>query len=80
MPIGATTGWENIHATVSDVEYNFADQTTSLTFSSEALNILGDNVDLLKQRYYRTDNPPPEEQNTNSGFAPIAARVPRRAV
>lgn len=44
------TGWENINAVVSDVEYNFTEQTTSLTFSAETLNILGDNIDLLKQR------------------------------
>lgn len=45
-----TTGWESINAVVSDVEYNFAEKTTTLTFSSEALNALGDNIDLLKQR------------------------------
>lgn len=45
-----TTGWESIKAVVSDVEYNFAEQTTTLTFSQEALQAWGDNVDLLKQR------------------------------
>lgn len=44
------TGWESINAVVSDVEYNFAEQTTTLTFSQEALNIWGDNVDTLKAR------------------------------
>lgn len=45
-----TTGWEAINAIVSDVEYNFAEQTTTLTFSQEALAQWGDNQDLLKQR------------------------------
>lgn len=44
------TGWEAIKAVVSEVEYNFADQTTTLTFSQEALQAWGDNVDLLKSR------------------------------
>ena len=48
--VSLTTGWEGIKAVVSDVEYNFADQTTSLTFSQEALNVWGDNVDSLKAR------------------------------
>jgi hypothetical protein len=45
-----TTGWEAINAIVTDVEYNFADQLTTLTFSQEALMAWGDNVDLLKER------------------------------
>lgn len=48
--VTVTTGWEAIKAVVSDVEYNFADQETTLTFSQEALNVWGDNVDSLKSR------------------------------
>lgn len=45
-----TTGWEAINAVVSDVEYDFARQTTALTFSQAALLAWGDNVDLLHER------------------------------
>ena len=45
-----TTGWEDINAILTDVEYNFAEQTTTLTFSQEALQQWGDNIDLLKTR------------------------------
>jgi hypothetical protein len=45
-----TTGWESLAMLVTDVEYNFADMTTSVTFSQSALAAWGDNVDLLKQR------------------------------
>lgn len=44
------TGWEDINAILTDVEFNFAEQTTTLTFSQEALAAWGDNIDLLKQR------------------------------
>ena len=49
---GATliTGWEEINAILTDVEYDFADQTTTLTFSQDQLTAWGDNIDLLKQR------------------------------
>lgn len=45
-----TTGWESIGAVLSEVEYNFSELTTTLTFSQEALNTMGDSIDLLKQR------------------------------
>ena len=45
-----TTGWEAISAVLTDVEYDFAEQITTLTFSAEALQIWGDNIDLLKER------------------------------
>lgn len=49
---GATliTGWESINAILTDVEYDFGGQTTTLTFSQDALTAWGDNIDLLKQR------------------------------
>ena len=45
-----TTGWEAINAVLTDVEYDFAEQTTTLTFSQDQLTSWGDNIDLLKQR------------------------------
>ncbi len=45
-----TTGWESIKAILTDVEYDFAEQTTTLTFSQDQLTAWGDNIDLLKQR------------------------------
>ena len=49
---GATlvTGWEEIYAILTDVEYDFSNQTTTLTFSQDQLTAWGDNIDLLKQR------------------------------
>jgi hypothetical protein len=44
------TGWEGLNIILTDVEYNFEDVTTQLTFNSEALTALGDNQDLLKRR------------------------------
>ncbi len=45
-----TTGWENLAMVLTDVEYDFENQTTQLTFSQDALASFGDNIDLLKQR------------------------------
>lgn len=45
-----TTGWESVNMILTDVEYNFADQTTTLTFSQDALIAMGDEIDLLKKR------------------------------
>ena len=45
-----TTGWEAIKAILTDVEYNFAEQITTLTFSQDQLTAWGDSIDLLKQR------------------------------
>lgn len=43
-----TTGWEAINAMLTDVEYNFTDQLTTLTFSSDHAELCGYDVDLLK--------------------------------
>lgn len=45
-----TTGWESIGAVVTDVEYDFGNSTTQITFSQEALEQMGDSIDLLKER------------------------------
>jgi hypothetical protein len=45
-----TTGWETINAVVTDVEYDFEEQITSLTFSSDWLALLGDDSARLKER------------------------------
>ena len=45
-----TTGWESLAMILTDVEYDFENQTTQLTFSQEALASFGDSIDLLKQR------------------------------
>ena len=49
---GATliTGWEEIKAILTDVEYDFSNQTTTLTFSQDQLTAWGDSIDLLQQR------------------------------
>lgn len=41
---------EEIKCILTDVEYDFAEQTTTHTFSQEALTAWGDSIDLLKQR------------------------------
>jgi hypothetical protein len=48
--VAITTGWEAILAQVTDVEYDFSEMTTNVTFSNTALAAWGDNIDLLKQR------------------------------
>lgn len=45
-----TTGWEAINAVVTDVEYDFEEQITSLTFSADWLALLGDDSAHLKER------------------------------
>ncbi len=45
-----TTGWEAINAHVTEVEYDFAEQITTLTFSSDQLALMGEDVDKLKER------------------------------
>ncbi|MDB5338400.1 MAG: hypothetical protein JWN70_4019 [Planctomycetaceae bacterium] len=44
------TGWESLAMILTDVEYDFENQTTQLTFSQDALASFGDSIDLLKQR------------------------------
>lgn len=45
-----TTGWEAINAHVTDVEYDFENQITTLTFSSDQLALMGEDVDKIKER------------------------------
>lgn len=45
-----TTGWESIGAIVTDVEYDFAQKTTTLTFSSDLLELVGMDPEELKRR------------------------------
>lgn len=45
-----TTGWEAIGAMVTDVEYNFSDQLTTLQFSSNKQELAGLNMDVEKER------------------------------
>lgn len=53
-----TTGWENAQAILTDVEYDFTRQLTTLQFSSDQLEYLQTDPELLKQRLkiraYRT--------------------------
>lgn len=46
----ATTGWESINAVLTDVEYDFAEQTTTLMFNSNLLEVAGYPVELLMQQ------------------------------
>lgn len=45
-----TTGWEAIGAVVTDVEYDFEQQLTSLTFSADWLELLGEDAAQLRER------------------------------
>lgn len=45
-----TTGWEDIGALLTDVEYNFEDMTTTLTFSSDLAEEAGLDIDEMKAR------------------------------
>lgn len=45
-----TTGWEAINAVVTDVEYDFENQLTSLTFSADWLAMLGEDAAQLRDR------------------------------
>lgn len=45
-----TTGWEDIGAIVTDVEYDFTKRTTSLTFSSDQMELTGMDPEELKRR------------------------------
>lgn len=44
------TAWEAIGAIHTDTEYNFDEQTTQLTFSSDQMEVIGIPIDLFKQR------------------------------
>ncbi len=44
------TGWEMIHAWVTDVEYDFTEQTTTLTFSSDRAELMGEDPAMIKER------------------------------
>lgn len=52
------TGWEDVQAILTDVEYDFSEQMTTLQFSSDRLEYLQTDPELLKQqlkiRPYRT--------------------------
>lgn len=43
-------GWDAIKAYVTDVEYDFAEQTTTLTFSSDEAELIGEDVALMKEK------------------------------
>lgn len=45
-----TTGWESIGAIVTDVEYDFTEQTTTLQFSSDQMETIGMDPEKLKDR------------------------------
>lgn len=45
-----STGWDAINAHVTEVEYDFANQITALTFSSDQMALMGVDVDKLKER------------------------------
>lgn len=45
-----TTGWESIGAFVTDVEYNWSEQTTTVQFSSDQLELIGISSDILRAR------------------------------
>lgn len=45
-----TTGWEAINAVVTDVEYDFEQQTTTIQVNSDELELIGVDVDQMKQR------------------------------
>lgn len=45
-----TTGWESINCYVTDVEYDFEEKTTTLTFSSDRAETIGEDVANIKQR------------------------------
>lgn len=45
-----TTGWEDINAILTDVEFDYDQNITTLTFSSDHLSLLGIDMDLLKKR------------------------------
>jgi hypothetical protein len=44
-----TTGWERMSAFVTDVEYDFDEQLTTLQFSSDQLELIGMDPDRVKQ-------------------------------
>lgn len=45
-----TTGWESIGAWVTDVEYDFGEQATTLTVSADQEEVMGIDIELLKSR------------------------------
>lgn len=45
-----TTGWEDIGAIVTDVEYDFTKRQTSLTFSSDQMELVGMDPEEIKRR------------------------------
>lgn len=45
-----TTGWEDIGAIVTDCEYDFTEKTTTLTFSSDLMELAGMEPEEMKRR------------------------------
>lgn len=45
-----TTGWEDINAQVTGVEYDFEEQITTLTINGDQLELLGEDPDELKRK------------------------------
>lgn len=44
------TGWETIGAVVTDVEYDFTEQLTTIQFSADQMELMGLDVEEMKQR------------------------------
>ncbi|MCY2966285.1 MAG: hypothetical protein NT069_22075 [Planctomycetota bacterium] len=45
-----TTGWESIGAYVTDVEYDFEERITTLTISSNQMELIGEDPELTKKK------------------------------
>ena len=45
-----TTGWESINAWVTDVEYDFSEQTTTISISADQAEVIGLDMEQLKAR------------------------------
>ena len=45
-----TTGWESIHAFLTDVEYDFSERLTTLSFNSDHMEMIGLDVEAAKKR------------------------------
>lgn len=45
-----TTGWENAGMVVTDVEYDYDEKVTTLTFSSDVMELMGIDIEIAKKR------------------------------
>ena len=71
-----TTNWESIAAAVTQAEFNFTDQTTTLGINSDKLAVMGEDFDKLKKKLRIRPLKPVYQSSAYITYTPKSAAKP----